>query len=326
MTKVKTFLQLSEGERSKIEVLLNAGFSLSVIARTLNRSTSTISREVKRNGCVVYKAPQAQMKTVRRHRLKPKHVIFDQGMKCFIVNRMVKQRWTPELICIDGRRWRPDFVSHEWIYRWVWAMKFSQAKDDQPYTHLYEYLRHASRRRKRGRKRNMRGNILGRQWIDQRPWQATRRTQPGHLEGDIILGKERQPGALVVLDRMTRKSWVRKLETKDATYVVQKLKDICLQAQCKTLTLDNDQSFALHYKLQDLGIKTFFTHPYSSQEKGSVENRIGLIRMFFPKKTEFNKVTSGNIKRVENLINNRPMRMFNYQTPNEIHEKLQPLH
>src|SRR5687768_5911538 len=131
MNKVKTFLQLNEGERSKIEVLLRQDYTFIEIARVLNRSVSTISREVKRNGAVVYKAAQAQLKTLRRHCLKRKRVKFDPGMKSFIVNRVEKQKWTPELICIEGRKRRSDFISHEWIYQWIWAMKFSQAKEDQ---------------------------------------------------------------------------------------------------------------------------------------------------------------------------------------------------
>ena len=98
------------------------------------------------------------------------------------------------------------------------------------------------------------------------------------------------------------------------------LKGICKQHhQVRTLTFDNDQSFAEHYRLHPLGIDTYFTHPYSAQEKGSVENRIGLIRMFFPKKTDFTKVGDEEVKKVQEMINNRPLRMFGYKTPNQIH-------
>lgn len=140
------------------------------------------------------------------------------------------------------------------------------------------------------------------------------------MEADIILGKDRQPGLLVALDRRSRKTWIRKLKTKQAGHVIKKLADICREiGNIKTVTLDNDQSFAEHYRLNDMGIKTFFTHPYSSQEKGSVENRIGVIRMFFPKKTDFKIVNDQQVRKVQDIINQRPMRMFNYRSPNEIH-------
>ena len=99
-----------------------------------------------------------------------------------------------------------------------------------------------------------------------------------------------------------------------------RLKAICLKAgDVKTVTLDNDQSFAQHYRLHKMGIETFFTHPYSSQEKGSVENRIGVIRRFFDKKTEFKKIDQLEVRKVEKMINDRPMRIFKYRSPNEIH-------
>jgi IS30 family transposase len=241
-------------------------------------------------------------------------------MRDFIELHLRSKRWSPELISVIGREWRAEFISAEWIYQWIWQMKFSQVGKDKPYTHLYEYLRHACRRRKRGRKHHMRGNIIDRKWIEDRPQVANLRKRQGDLEADIILGKDRQPGLLVALDRNSRKTWLRKLKIKDTDYVMKKLMGICAQiGKVKSVTLDNDQSFAEHYRLNEKGIRTFFTHPYSSQEKGSVENRIGIIRMFFPKKTDFKKVNVQQVIRIQKNINERPLRMFNYKCPNEIH-------
>jgi transposase, IS30 family len=325
MGKVRVFVQLTEQERTKIEVLLQQKFSYRQIATALDRSVSTISREIRRNQSVrgkrpvYYSAGIAERKTRLRHRIKPKKVVFDQSMKQEITAWLTLERLSPRLISIRGKQKRYEFVSHEWIYQWIWKMKKSMCRADEAYQKLYRYLRHARRRWHRGRSRRMRGNILERKWIDERPIQANQRSEFGHLEGDIILGKDRQPGNLVVLDRKSRKCWLRKLKTKNAAYVTDKLKEICLEANCKTLTLDNDQSFAMHYELHKTGIKTFFTHPYSSQEKGSVENRIGIIRMFFPKKTDFKQVNEQQISEVQNIINNRPLRIFNYKSPSEIH-------
>ncbi len=323
MSKDKTFKQLSKEERIKIEVLLHQGYSLGKVASMLQRPVSTISREVKRNQAGhSYQAQRAEVLAHSRHVLKKKHSVFDHSMKEFIKVYLVAEKLSPELICVQGKRLIKDFISTEWIYQWIWKMKFSQKKDDRPYQGLFKYLRHASRKRKRGNKRHMRGNILNRVWIDQRPQEANDRSRMGDLECDIMLGKDRKPGLLVALDRKTRKTWIKKLKTKHSPYVIRLVKSIVNQCGAvRTLTFDNDQSFAEHYRLHDLGIKTFFTHPYSSQEKGSVENRIGLIRMFFPKQTEFEKISEKQIKKVENLINNRPLRMFNYNTPNQLYEK-----
>lgn len=318
MHKVSLFTQLCNEERIKIEVLLRQGLPYRAIARELHRSVSTISREVKRNKAGTYSAQRAQQKTLRRHRQKRKHTVFDEAMKRFIAEKLQSERLSPELISVVGKQHRSDFICAEWIYQWIWGVKCSQKRTDRCYSHLYEYLRHAHRKRKRGNRRRMRGNIIGRQWIDERSLAAELRKQQGHLECDLMLGKDRKPGLLVVLDRKTRKTWIRRLKSKDSGYVIDKVKRIAHSSGARTITFDNDQSFALHYKLT---LPTFFTHPYSSQEKGSVENRIGLIRMFFGKKTDFTLVSAAQVKKVETLINNRPLRMFGYKTPNETHNK-----
>jgi len=318
MHKGKNFSQLSMDERAKIEVLLHQGFTLTKIGRALNRPVSTVSRELKRNGPKVYRAERAQYFTGLRHRQKPKHSVFSEEMKDFIVQELKNKRLSPELIWVAGKKRWDDFISIEWIYQWIWAMKFSMAASHKYYQGLYKFLRHGRRRRRRGRKRSMRGNIIDRKWIEQRPAAAAGRMRPGDLEADIVLGKDRQPGLLVALDRRSRKTWLRKLKVKDADYVIEKVVDICKEiGDVKTVTFDNDQSFAEHYRLNKLGIETFFTHPYSSQEKGSVENRIGIIRMFFPKKTNFREVNDQQVHQVQKLINERPLRMFNYSSPNE---------
>ena len=86
-----------------------------------------------------------------------------------------------------------------------------------------------------------------------------------------------------------------------------------------TITFDNDKGFADHKNVANaLNVKTYFTRPYTSQDKGTVENRIGQLRRFFPKKTELSIVTSEQVKRVERLLNNRPVRKFNYKIPNQV--------
>jgi len=91
-----------------------------------------------------------------------------------------------------------------------------------------------------------------------------------------------------------------------------------------TVTFDNDKGFANHMDVANsLNVKTYFTRTYTSQDKGTVENRIGQIRRFFPKKTDLSMVTSDQVKRFESLLNNRPVRKFNYKTPNqELFEKI----
>ncbi|MFN8165446.1 MAG: IS30 family transposase [Bacteroidia bacterium] len=119
-------------------------------------------------------------------------------------------------------------------------------------------------------------------------------------------------------------NWIEKITSKESNYIEKKLRKIIRRStiKIKSITFDNDQAFAKHYKLRsDFGVKTYFTHPYTSQEKGTVENRIGVIRRFFPKRTDFKTVENKQVRKVEKSLNNRPLRLFNYASPNEQYEK-----
>lgn len=133
---------------------------------------------------------------------------------------------------------------------------------------------------------------------------------------DILVGKNRKPGLLILQDRKTRFSRLEKLHGKSAAHIERKINQAMRRfaGGTKTITTDNDLAFAHHYKLD---VPVYFAHPYNSHEKGSVENRIGIVRRFFPKKTDFEKISIAEIRRIENLINQRPMKLFNYETPSE---------
>jgi IS30 family transposase len=316
-----SYKQLTLEDRHYIQCRLQSGDSIRSIAAGLNRSPSTISREVHRNGSTSYEFLDAQHLSEHRHRFKYKHRRFKTEYIGYLIKRLTKDRWSPELIAVGGRRQFGEFVSHETIYQWIWKMKFSQSKQHRDYQHLYTYLRHGRRKKKRGNRQHSRGNIPGRQWIDQRPGQADARARYGDFEADIVLSKNRKAGALVLLDRSTRYCYVRKLRNKSAGYVRKKIVE-CLRGENQplhTITFDNDYAFAEHqWVAEKLNVNTYFTHPYSSQEKGSVENRIGQLRRFLPKGTDFSKISDQYIKTLENKLNNRPMRMFEYLTPAQV--------
>ena len=126
---------------------------------------------------------------------------------------------------------------------------------------------------------------------------------------------------LVTLDRAAMKATIDKISSKKPKHIKRLiLKRMKNNQHLKTMTFDNDQAFSLHQEIADiLNIKTFFTRPYTSQDKGSIENRNGVIRRVYLRKTDFNNVTAYDIKKVETMINNRPVRKFNYRTPNEVY-------
>lgn len=323
MNKAKRkFSQLSETERAKIEVLLQAGKSKRYIADKLGRHVSTIYRELSRNipkrgiGAKVYQADKAELKAWIRHKTKPKHRRFSDKLKKKVSRLIQAQRLSPELIAgrmsLEGQ----DGVSHETIYQWIWKCKHGHRMENQPYKELHKHLKHYGRRRKRKNRKDNRGCLKHRISIEKRPKAASNRKRIGDKEMDIVLSKNRRPGLLVLQDRKTRFVRLEKLKGKSALYIEKKINRIMNRFEhgVKTITTDNDLAFANHYRLK---VPVYFTHPYSSQEKGSVENRIGVLRRFFSKGTDFEKISTAEIRKVENLLNQRPMKIFNYETPSE---------
>lgn len=323
MRKVRTFSQMKKEERIKIETMLEAGYTQSTIAKLLNRSESTISRELRRNmpkrgqGAGQYIACRAQAKTDHRHKHKEKAIKLTPEIKSQIRELIKEQRLSPELISGRAKLENVNMVSHETIYKFIWGCKHGNKRSNRSYKTLHKFLKHYGRRRKRSNQYENRGHIFNRISITQRPEHINQRKRIGHTEMDIVLGMNRKPGVLIIQDRKTRKSWLKKIECKKASYINSKINSILNKAEkpIKSITTDNDLAFAKHHLLN---VNVYFTNPYSSQEKGSVENRIGQLRRFFPKRTNFEKISESRIKEVEHLLNNRPLKMFNYKTPNEV--------
>ena len=321
------YKQLGQEQRYVIDRLMKQGRSQKEVADSLGYHKSTISRELNRNTpkrgrrAKEYDPARAQMKTERRHHHKPKSQKFTDAMRKQIIKQLTVEKLSPELITVSGRRDNPDFVSHETIYRWIWDMKHSHTKESQPFQLLYKELKHGRRRRKRGNYHDNRGLIPNRVSIEKRPVIVEKRKRLGDVEVDLMLGKNHQPGLLVITDRASLKTSLVKISTKAskpiAKFIISKMESC--KHWLKTMTYDNDLAFAAHSLVNEtLNTKSFFTHPYTSQEKGTVENRIGVLRRFFPKKTDFTFVTTKQVRDVEKMINERPVRKFNYQTPNAV--------
>ena len=324
------FKQLSLEQRYQINALLKAKLNQTEIATILQVHKSTISRELRRNipqrgrGAKEYEPEKANKKTQTRHKLKRKQILFTEEMKMLVKQRMEGARLSPELVKKSADLQHEKMVSHETIYSWLWQMKKSHRRKDTKYIGLYKYLKHGKRHRKRGRIRDARGLIPGRVSIEKRPLIVNQRKRIGDIEVDLMMGKNHQSALLVVTDRATIKTSIRKVNGKNSSAIAKKIISIFKTQShwIKTLTFDNDMAFAKHLHIANkLGVKTFFTRPYTSQDKGTVENRIGVIRMFYPKKTDFNRISYQDVKKVENHINNRPVRKFNYLTPNQLFNK-----
>ena len=185
--------------------------------------------------------------------------------------------------------------------------------------HLHKYLRHHNRRQKRKNRKQNKGCIANRVSIENRPAVVNQRQRNGDYEVDLMMGSNHRPGLIVLTDRRTIETKLIKTTTKQAKVIAKKIIDkLKGEDMIHTLTFDNDLAFAQHQEMAKLlKVKTYFTRPYTSQDKGSVENRIGVIRRFFPKGTDMSKVHHSTIKSVERKLNRRPLRKFNYLTPLE---------
>lgn len=313
-------------QRYQIEALLKAQKKQKEIAEILGVHPSTISRELRRNtphagpGSNTYWASNAQRRTGLRHSFKPKTIRFTSEMKEVTRNWLKEDKLSPELISVLGKQRMGDFVSHETIYKWIWYCKKSHRREDAADSKLYLELRHKPRRQKRGNRHDKRGNIPYRVLIDKRPKIVEKRKRLGDVEVDLMIGKRHRSAILVSLDRASLKLKLNKLQSKESEVIKNTLtRSYKGEKWLKTFTFDNDTAFMEHYNIgKKLNVSTYFTRPYTSQDKGSVENRIGVLRRFLPKSTDLSLVSTARLKQIENKLNNRPIRKFNYKTANQV--------
>jgi len=323
----KEYFQLTLEQRCQIESLKKAGLNQTAIAKIIGVDRSTVCREFKRNiplrgpGAKVYVAEKAQKKTDLRHYQKYKPIFFSSKMKEDGRQMLTIKKYSPELISAQWVKDGKAGVSHETIYKWIWKCKHTNRRENAKDKWLYLHLKHARRRRKRGNYKDNRGLIRWRVSIEKRPKIVEKRKRLGDMEVDLIIGKNHKSALLLTLDRSTLMTTIDKINSKNPKHIKKLLmKRMQDNKHLKTITFDNDQAFSLHHEIaKELNVKTYFTRPYTSQDKGSIENRNGVIRRFYPKKTDFNEVTVDKVKKVEKLINNRPIRKFDYKSANEVY-------
>lgn len=316
------YQQLSCRERDQIAVLVARGRSRREIAKTLGRSPATISRELRRNGAPVYKvylphkaeerAMKRRIKSVCHERLR------DRKVRNYVL-RKLRLRWSPELIAATVPVKYPGrAISHEAIYQFIYESPIGKERN------LKEYLVKAHRIRKRPgyRKGHTKSHIPNRNGIENRPAEAATRAQEGHWESDTIVSSKSTAAMAAMLERKSRYLRLGKLKSKTSDNfksAINRRLSHYPEHMRRTMTYDNGTENAQHEAVNaKLGTKSYFCAPYHSWEKGSVENAIGLVRIFFPKGTDFATVTKKQVKRVEYLLNTRPRKCLDYRTPAEV--------
>ena len=301
--------------------MLEKGFRITEIARTIDKHKSVVSREIKRN-CDLrsgqYKSDLAQRKYQARMSDKPKKIRFTREIKDN-VEELIRQDYSPEQVVGFLKKSGQQTVSEERIYQHIWADKKRKGK-------LHEHLRRKGRRyRKRGASKDSRGIIKGRIGIENRPETVNQRSRFGDLEIDLVIGANHKGALLTINDRASGVLKMGKVESKNAEEICRVACELLRdwKPYIKTITADNGKEFARHQKISEtLSIDFFFANPYHSWERGSNENLNGLIRQYFPKKMDFNSITDEQIKEVETKLNSRPRKRFKFETPMFVMKKL----
>lgn len=320
------YKRLSFYERCKIQAMDEQGYQQKEIAEALGRSPSTISREFKRNKTIrwsrirgwLYRGDYAQQTADRRQKQKPKHLKFTAEIEAFVRDKLFL-KWSPEQIAGYAKVENIPCVCHERIYQYVIADKKAGGK-------LYLNLRqgHKKYRRRYGSGKR-RSPIKNKVSIDLRPDVINNKERLGDWEIDTVIGKGQKRNIVTVAERKSRKFVFRKVPTKAANIVsnatIKVLKPY--KKFVHSVTADNGTEFAGHEKIsKSLESEFYFAHPYSSWERGLNENSNGLLRQYLPKGSDFSKVTTKELQRIEDEINNRPRKSLGYKTPNQVFDEL----
>lgn len=312
---METYEHLSESERRRIERLTTSGWGVRSIAQALGRGIGTISEEMRRNQVKgTYDARKAGHKAYVRRKYSKQQclkVVSNRELRRYVEEKL-REEWSPELIAgrirnVDRHLLR---VSPKAIYAFVYSVY------GRPFE---QFLYSKAMKKKGGPKRGRKAVMDGRTSIEQRPTRVEKRKEFGHIEGDFIeSGKDGTGSFLVLVERKTRYPFLAYCADRSATAVNALVFHLLQNMPLKSLTLDNDVSFKKHKALSELiGAVVFFCHPYTSSEKGTVENRNRAIRRTVPKRTDLSQVPTETIRLIEMKMRNRPMKCLGYRTPQE---------
>ncbi len=319
----RSYEQLSLDERCEIARLQAEGQSIRQIAAALDRSPSSISRELKRNTgagprASPYKPSFAQAQT-RARRWSGSKLDRDEGLRDQVLAGL-RNNLSPEQVCgrlelEEGRR----VIGCETIYRFIYA-QLKRTNDGA----WRRYLPRA--KAKRGRRGTKGGSpvslIQQRVPLDQRPAEANHRDQPGHWEADYMLFSTYGQSALVLHERASRFTFLRRTASRKAKPTARALGRWIRplpQRLRRTMTFDNGTEFAEHHTL---GLDTYFCDVRAPWQKGGVENAIGRLRRDLPRKTNLDALSDQQIQQIIQRYNHTPRRCLGFQTPAEVFFKL----
>ena len=328
------YRRLTNREREEISRGIAAGRSQVGIARRLYRHPATISREIRRNigrhrrEYLSFTASRKAVVRASSRRLGKSRLGLEERLRQYVIAGL-REEWSPREIQERLKKEYPlDMtmrISHEAIYRYIYVLPRGTLRKT-----LINALRQEHKyRRKKGHSKMQgnKGKIADMLSIEERPEEVAGRSVPGHWEGDMIIGLHRQTALGTLVERTTRYTILVPLGKKKDAVSVRKayaraFRSVPAELK-KTLTYDQGKEMLGHKRFTiDTGIQVYFAHPGSPWERGTNENTNGLIRQYFPKGTDFAKVSRYQIKRVERRLNGRPRAVLEYEKPVEVINRL----
>lgn len=312
----KSYSHVTRDERCQIYALKSRGVSQNSIAFQLNRSSSTIGRELNRNSAANdYQINQAHELSSSRRTLASKE---PKKMGTELINKIEEKlnlEWSPEQI--SGRfKNEGTLISYESIYRYVRADKLSGGE-------LFKKLRHGGKKYKKrvAGKKAGRGCIPNRVDISERPEIIEKKSRIGDWEGDTVISTGSKTALLTYVDRHSKFTLLKKLGRKLTESVREATVELMagLPHKVYSITYDNGMEFASHQNIaEELDTKCFFATPYHSWERGLNEHTNGLVRQFLPKNYDFKNTTDEEIQIIQDKLNHRPRKVLKYKTPFEV--------
>jgi len=324
------YKRLNDLEREEISRMLSQRYSLSNIAKALGRHTSTISREISLGSCnkYTYRASKAQDRAKRNasKRKSGKYRLNDSPRLWSYIRKKLKKKWSPRQIAeeleIDYPLDMTMRIAPETIYTYIYVLPRGTLKKE-----LTACLRRNHKRRhKQSREVKIERKLEDMLSIEERPKEVEDRIIPGHWEGDLIVGKYNKSALGTLVERTTRTTILIPIKDRRAETVAKAFaKEVKkLPKQMKlSITYDQGREMAKHRLFTNItGVQVYFAHPRSPWERGTNENTNGLIRQFFPKGTDFNKVSRYEVKKVQDLLNGRPRQALGFQKPYQVFNQL----
>jgi transposase, IS30 family len=322
----QSYEHFSLEERCEIARRRAAGASIRQVAAALDRSPSSISRELKRNaGQQVGYKPSYASEQAKARRWRGAKLLRNLELQALVLDRL-RRGWSPQQVA--GRLARDHgrtVISHESIYRFI-AAQIARTKD---YSWRLYLPRSKSKRGFRGRKGGSSvQHIKNRIPIALRPTAVANRASPGHWEADLMLFSTYGQAILTIHERTSRALAIVRQPNKAAAPVAAAIEALLENLPSRlrqTITFDNGTEFAFHELLRsNLGIETYFCDPHAPWQKGGIENAIGRLRRRLPRKTDLGLLKPREIRQFARLYNNTPRKCLDFQTPAEVF--LQLLH